>query len=308
MSTSTSEGTPPKNPTPIAVEFGVVAAILAGLYMWNRIVRETTTALLGDASAGGFLVNGLVTGGLLVAGLVGFAAAYVSARDVEVGRSLPSRADLPLVAAAVLVPAALVGLTKLVGTLTGVHYNALTRTAVAADPALRPILVVTGLGLAVSVPVLVVVCQVLVQGSFDRVVGRNAGVGLTTLVAGVALLGATGGLDAVPDRGKLFATILLAAGLGVAVYGHERLERDRFRYLAYVPTAVVAALVVFSVVAEIGSVAGGLFVVTQLAVFAVAAYTYDRTESLLVPAAAYLSLLVANRLVVVGLEAGMQSW
>ncbi len=308
MSTSTSRGSPVEDPAPVALEFGVVAAMLVGLFMWQRVVRESMSAVVGDAVPGGLVVHGLVHGGLLVAGLVGFAAVYVRARDVDVGRSLPARSTLPLVVGAVLVPAALVGLTKLVGTLTGVQYNALTLTSVAADAPLRPILVVTGVGLAVSVPVLVVVCQVLVQGSFGRVVGRDAAVGLTTLVAGVALVDATGGLNAIPDRGRLFATVLLAAGLGVAVVGHERFDGDGLRYLAYVPAGVVAALVVFSVVAEIGSLAGALFVTTQLAVFAVAAYTYDRTDSLLVPALAYLSLILANRLVVVGLEAGMRSW
>lgn len=308
MSTATARESRIDDPTPVAREFGVAAALLVGLYVWQRVVGEAMTAVVGDAVPGGLAVHGLVHGSLLVGGLVGFAAAYVRARDIEVGRSLPSRGELPLVALALLVPAALVAVTKLVGTVTGVQYNALTRTAVAADPALRPILVVTGVGLAVSVPVLVVVCQVLVQGSFRRVVGRDAAVGLTTLVAGVALVDATGGLNPIPDQGRLAATVLLAAGLAVAVVGHERLDGDGLRYLAAVPAGVVAALVLFAVVAEIGSLAGALFVTTQLAVFAVAAYTYDRTDSLLGPAVAYTTLIVANRLVVVGLEAGLQSW
>jgi hypothetical protein len=67
-------------------------------------------------------------------------------------------------------------------------------------------------------------------------------------------------------------------------------------------------LVMVTVVLEIGAMAAARFVGTHLAVVALAAYTYDRTGSLLVRAVAYLTLMVANRAVVVAVEAGMQRW
>lgn len=75
-----------------------------------------------------------------------------------------------------------------------------------------------------------------------------------------------------------------------------------------VPAALFAALVVLSGVAAVGSVAGGLFALTHLAVLGLAAATYERTGSVAVPAVAYATLLLANRLVVFLFEAGLQSW
>ena len=63
-----------------------------------------------------------------------------------------------------------------------------------------------------------------------------------------------------------------------------------------------------TVVLEIGSMAAAHFVGTDLAVVALAASTDDRTGSLLVSAVAYLTLMVANRAVVVAFVAGMQRW
>jgi len=83
---------------------------------------------------------------------------------------------------------------------------------------------------------------------------------------------------------------------------------DRLRYLTYAPVLLVTAVIVLSGVAEIESVAGGLFVTTHLAVLGIAAYAYERTNSVLVPALAYTSLLLANTTVMFVFEAGMQSW
>lgn len=256
----------------------------------------------------GLLATGLVTGGLFIAGLVLFTRTYAAAREIDVGWSLPSRAQLPLVGVAVVAPLALVGLTKLVGSVIGVPYNSLTKTAVAADAPAGPILLLTGLSVLLTVPVLVVVCQVLVQGSFERVVEDDTAIGLTTLLTGFVMVSNTGGLTIVPDEGKLVGAVLFALVLGLAVYVDDRYPRDRLRYLAYVPLLLVTTFVVVAGLAELGSIAGALFAATHLAVFAVAAGTYDRTGSLLVPAIAYTTLILANRAVVVLFEAGMQSW
>ena len=46
----------------------------------------------------------------------------------------------------------------------------------------------------------------------------------------------------------------------------------------------------------------------RLAVLGIAAYAYDRTESLLVPALTYAAFLATSEAVVFLLEAGVQHW
>jgi len=287
---------------PLAVEFGLVTTALVGLYLWQQFV-----AIVGS-SPGGVLVGGLVSGGLLLMGVLLFAGAYAAVRDIDPGLAVPTRADRAAVAAAALTPLVLVALTKLVGVATGVPYNALTKTAVAADPSLLPVLLLAGLSLVVGVPSLVVICQVIVQGSVGRVVDGDAAIVLTTLVTGFVLVGSVGRLMTVPDRGKLAGSIAFVLLLGVALFANARVGRDWMRWLAAAPAVAFAALVVLSGVAGVDSVAGGLFAVTQFATLGVAAYAYDRTDSLLVPALAYASYLLTTRAVVVGFEAGMRSW
>ena len=294
---------------PLAVEFGIVTATLACVSLSVRLVPGALSSVFESPSAfDGLLVGGLVNGGLLLAVLVVFAGAYVRVRDIDVGLTLPTASDLPAAAVAVLTPLALVGLTKLVGVATGVPYNALTKSSVAPDAPLRPILRVSGLGLLVGVPTRAVLCQVLVQGSFERVVDGDGAVALTTLLTGFLLVSDAGGLTTVPDRGKLAGAVVFAFLLGVALLVNERADRDWVRVLAAVPAAAFVALVVLSGIAGVGSVAAALFALATLATLGVAAATYHRTRSLLVPALAYASLLFADRAVVIVFEAGMRSW
>ena len=293
---------------PILVEFGLVTVLLAGVFLWQRVVIAQAALLGLLPSADSLLLTGLISGGLLIGGVVGLAVAYVSGRDLDVGLSRPTRADLPLVALASVGPIAFVGLTKLVGTETGVPYNSLTMTFYAADAPLVPVATVAGLGLLVGVPTLVVVCQVFVQESFIQVVEDDVAIVLTMLVAGFLVGSSTGGFSVAPELGRLVGAGAGVIALGVAVYGREQVAHDGLRYLTYVPTVAVAGVIVISGLAEIGSVAGGLFAATHLAVLGIAAYTYDRTDSLVVPALAYGCLSASNTLVVYLFEAGMQSW
>lgn len=306
MSLQNRVGPPIRSSRRIAREFGLVIAMLAGLYLWRQLVTEALS--VAGLASGGVFVTGLVSGGILLAGLVALVGAYAAVRNIDFGLALPSTADLPAVALAVLIPVALVALTKLAGVATGVPYNSLTKTAVAADAPLLPVLRIAVIGLLVGVPALVVVCQVLIQGSFEQVVGGDAAILLTTVVTGFVMVSNTGGLTTVPDLGKLLGAAVFALLLGVGLFVDERADHDWLRWLGYAPVLVFAAIVVLSGIAAVESVAGGLFAATQLAVLGVAAVTYDRTESLLVPALAYASLLLANRVVVVVFEAGMQSW
>lgn len=294
---------------PIAAEFALVTAALVGFVLWRHAVTASLSAVFdAPPSPGGLLVHGVGHGGLLVAGLAAFAGAYAAVRDILVGLTLPSRADYGVVGATVVVPLALVGLTKLVGVLTDVPYNSLTKTSYAADAPLPPVLLVAGLSLLVGVPALVVVGQILVQGSFEQTVGDSEAIVWTTLVTGFVMTSSAGGLTTGPDTGKLVGIALFSLALAVALYAAEHVTRPRLRYLAYAPALLFVTLVAASGVAEIDSVAGCLFAATHLAVLGVAAYAYERTDSLLPSALAYASLSLANKFVVFVFEAGLQSW
>ena len=294
---------------PLATEFALAVAVIVGFYLWQRAV-PTAPSPMYDAIpfSGSLLVDGFVRSGLVLAGLCLLAGAYVSLRDIEVGTGFPSSDDLSLAGAAFVLPAVLVGFTKVVGDLTGVPYGSLTLTAVAADASVEPFLVVTGLGLFVGVPSYLLTCQVVVQGSFRNAVDGTAAVVLTTVVAGFLLTGGPGGLSPFPELGKLVGAVVFVLAVGVALFVPQRTSHRWLRFLAWAPVVVLVVISVLSGIAAVESVAGGLFVTTQIVVIGFAAYTYGRTETLLVPALAYLSLSLTSSAVVFVFEAGMKSW
>jgi hypothetical protein len=250
------------------------------------------------------LATGLVRGSLFIAGLVLFTKAYVGYREIQIQPVLPERAALPLVGAAGTVPLLLVCLTKVVGSVIGIPYTSLRATAVAADASTGSILLLLGLRVLLIVPVLVLVCQVLVQESFERVLDRDIAIGLTAVLTGFVMVSNTGGLTIVPDEGTLAGAVLFAIVLALALYVNDRNPRDQLRYLAYVPLILVTTTSVVVGISMLESIAGLLFTVTHYAVFAVAADSHDRNNSLLAPAVAYVMLVLANSVVMVIFEAG----
>ncbi|AUV83719.1 hypothetical protein C2R22_20425 [Salinigranum rubrum] len=287
--------------------FALLTAALAAVALWRYLVSRLLSAgVVPVPRSGGLAVDVLVTDGPFVVGVVAFAGAYAVGRDIDVGVTLPS--DAKTVGLAVTLPFALVGLTKLVGTLDGVPYNSLTKTAYAADAPVWPVITVTGLSLLVGVPVVVAVCQVLVQGSLRPAVDGDAALVLTTLVTAFVMVDTTGRLSSVPDVGKVVSVVAFTALLALGRYGHDRVAVDRVRSLAYLPVALFVCVVSLAGVAQVESVTGGLFALTQLATFGVAAYASDRTGSLLPPALAYACFWLANTAVVYGFEAGLQHW
>ena len=254
------------------------------------------------------VLSGLVSGGTLLFGLIGFAAVYSRFREIDVGLRLPSRKAAPLVGLAILTPISGVALTKLVGVVTGVPYNSLIKMSVAADGPALPVFFIAGLGLILGVPMVVVICHVFIQASFNQVISADTAIVLTTLVAGFVMVSNSGGIATVPDLGKLVGASAFTVSLGIAVYANERGDAYWLRYLGFAPVVVVSALIILAGIAAVETVAGGLFTVTQLAVLGIAAYTYDRTGSLLTPAIAYTALFLANRTVVFVFEAGLQGW
>lgn len=294
---------------PVVLEFGIVTALLAVVALWRALATDVVAVASEWVPSGaGVLSGGLVGGGVLLAGLAGVAAAYTRFRGVDVGTRLPSRDAAPMVGLAALTPVVGVSVSRLLAAVTGVPFTSLTKTSVAGDVPLAPLLVVAGLGVLVGVPALVLTCQVLVQASFGQVVGADTAVGLTTAVAGLALVSDTGGLAVAPAFGRLVGVVAVALALGLAASALGRFDDDRLRYLGTVPLVVVAASVALAGIVAVETLAGGAYAVTQLAVLGVAAYTYDRTRSLLVPALAYASLLLTTRAVVLAVETGVQGW
>ena len=290
---------------PIAVELAVIVAVVAGLSVWSRLARRTGRLFEFDLP----LVSSWVlwripdTDWIFLGGVVLFAAVYTDYRGIRRGLQLPTRNDLPLVVAAGATPVALAGVTKLVGDLTGVAYRSLTGTVVRAGLPLETVLELTAFQLLPSVPILVVVCQLLIQGSFGQVADDATAIVLTTVVAGF-LLSYPGSITVVREAGVVSA-VLFVGLLGWGRYASSRLPTDRRRLFAYLPLAVFVVGTVLSGIAEIGSVAEGLLDALHLTTFGIAAYSYDRTDSLVPPAIAYTSLALVNWGIVLVFEAQM---
>lgn len=298
---------------PLTAELAAAVAALVALSLWQHVARAYVVPAVGFAPGGpGFeavdslLVAGVVTGGILLGGAVAVVGAYVAVRDVDVGLALPAARRPAIVAVAA--PVALVAATKLVGVLTGTAYGTLLQRSYGAAATVEHFASMTALTLLVGVPALLLVCQVVVQGSVRRVVGGDAAVAVTTLLAGFLLVDATGGPSTVPDPGKVVGAALFVGALALALYGAEHVERPWLRYLAALPVVLLVGGTVVAGIAAVGTVSAVLFVGVKVAVLGVAAHSYERSGSLLAPALAYASFLATSEAVVFVLEAGVQGW
>jgi hypothetical protein len=294
---------------PVVAELAVVVCALVVLHLWRRVVTALQPRLLATVPDGTVApVGSVLVGGVLLAGVVAFGGVYARLRDIDAGLRPPTGTSWRLPALASLLPPTLVALTKAVGVATGVPYSTLTMSAYGAGVPAAAVLSLLGPGLLVGALSLTVVCQVLVQGTFARVVdGRRAAL-LTTVLGAVVLTSSTGGLTPVPDRGKLALAAVFVVTLALALYAVDEVAREWLQYLAYLPVSAVLGLVVLSWAGATDSIAELLFGTTHVAVLGLAAVGRERTDSLVVPAVAYLSLLLADEAVVVLFEAGTWSW
>lgn len=308
MATADSLSLPDRTDHPLATEFALVVAATIGFYLAFHSVTAATFRLLDLAALpGGLLVEGLLQGTVLLVVVGLLVGAYATRRGIEIGLTLPTREDLPAIVATVAVPVLLVGLTALVSVATGASYSSLANASYVPDVALWPVAVVVGLGLFVGVPSYLLFCQVLVQGSFERVLGGDVAVTLTTATTGFLLVGTGGGteLSPFPDRGRLVGAVLFVLAVGVALYGANRTDRRWVQYLSMVPALAFVVAVGVSATAAVASPTGALFAGTQLVVLGLAAVTYEQTDSLVVPAFAYLSFALAHDAVVFAFEMGL---
>ncbi len=292
---------------PLSVEFAVVIAIVGGVYLWDRLTQSLTapiTRVIGsELSLGGLPLPGVVTSSLFLVGLVVTAWLYTQHRAIDPGIQYPHTDDLPLVGMGIGLPVGMVGITLFVGRLTDVSYSSLTMTYYADPAAIWPILSLIGLGLAVGIPSLLVMCHIFIQASLNRALTGEQAVIATTFLAGFLLLSHSG-LSTVPDQGKLIGAILVVGGLATAVFATEHIDNRHLRLLAYLPLCLVISVIFVAAILEIGSAAEGLFTITNIGVIAVASYTYDRSRTLILPALTYSSLFIANATVVLLIEGG----
>lgn len=296
-----------------ATELAFVVAALVAAALWEHLARAFVIPGVGFGHGGygyavfdSILVTGVVTGGILLVGVAAVAGVYVTVRDVDVGGVRPT-GRVPTVAGAALAPVALVALTKLVAAGSGTTYGALFQRSYGAPAGVGMFVSTTVLMVFLLAPMLLLVCQVIVQGGLRRVVSDDVVVAATTLVTGFLLVDATGGLEMLPDPGKLVGAALFVVAVAVAQYGWERFERSGLRYLALVPAALLVALTVVTGIAGVETVPAALFLGVKVAVLGVAAYAYDRTGSLLTPALTYASFLATSEAVVYLFEAGVQN-
>lgn len=298
---------------PIAVELAVIVAMIAGLSFWPGLARQAVRVFDVDLPlVSSTLLNHafdvLVTGGIFLGGVVLFTAAYTDYRGMGRGLRLPARTHLPLVVATGATPVAFAGVTKLVADLTGVGYTSLTSIQFNPNTVVPILDVVLAFRVFLNVVTLVVVCHLLIQGSFRQATDDETAIVLTTVVAGFLLETSTSfGGGGVLRYGRLFGAVLFVGLLGWGFYVSSRLSTDRRRGFAYLPLAVFVVGTVLAGIAEIGSVAEGLFGTMHLATFGIAAYSYDRTSSVLPPALAYTGLSFATVGIDFVLESGLQS-
>jgi len=298
---------------PLATELLIVVAALLAVQLWTgtlwqRVVGPAVRNLpladaLGVDGLGAFLASSFVYSGLLVASVVVIAAVYVRARNVPVGTALPGRSDLAMVALAVATPLVLIGVTDLVGNVTSVPFKTLVLTAYAERASATFAAGTTLASVFVAVPLAVVLNQVLVQGSFRSITSSDTAIALTTLL-GAFVLGDQGLVGGIGETSKYVGVGLFAlASLAVHV-SRTRFDARWIWAVAAVPAVLFVVLSGVQWVASIDSIAAGLYGLANVATLGVAAYTYERTDSLLVPALAYASLLVASEAVVFLFEPG----
>lgn len=272
----------------------VAVALLAAVFAWEHVARATSHALPAVASGVGLLARGLLTTALFVGGVALLAAGYAAYRGVDVGLRWPSRDDAATVALAVVGPVVLVGATAALARVVSVPYGALAKAHYATTDALVPILAVAGLDLLVTVPGLLLVCQLLVQTPLREALDAREAAAATTLLAGVAVVSDTGGFALAPELGRLAGLVVLACLVALGSLANARLDAERGRALAALLLAVLAVAVGVSALHALADVAAGAYVLARVCVLAVAAVASERSDSLLAPALAYLAFALAE--------------
>jgi len=280
----------------LVVELAVILAVLVGIQVYvnllDSIVRPVkplaeTVGL--DRHFAGTAVRGL----LVLGGLGAFAAAFASARNSSIPRSIPSRDAVGLITLAsvagallalgTLLPAAIVygldpdhlvaGLAAVPGTLFG-------RTAIS---------------IAVFVGGMTILYHGLVQGALGHLFDRDRTVVATVLLSayvvtpqfGISAMPIHGGpwLTLTPER-TVVAVLCLVAAVA-SLYTYQAADDSRIQRVALLPVGLALVLAVVVLAVRITTPWDLLAVTTRIALVGVAAYASARSESLLGAAATY---------------------
>lgn len=285
-----------------ALEFGLLFGLVAAAMATQAATAWTVRSAhqyLPEALSSPYIVSYVA---VYVVGTALPALAYSRLRSVRLPRSLPTTSDLPVVVAAVLAPAVVVGIVALVGnalfdvTITetiGIVY------APAADPSYLlhragTLAVCGGLGLGLLV-------HGAAQGSLRDRIGPRHAVGVAAALGGVyyGVVTIAGNLLFSPaPLLTLLVVVAVAVGLGAGAGTLYRASVDDRR--ADTAENAVALLAVLAGIAFLLTgvdgrtdvLHGGLWMLA----FGVAALGYERTGSLLVPILAVAAFLFSLEL------------
>jgi len=279
------------------VELGVVATLLVGFQAYLVGLNNVLDPYFLDSD----ITLSLVRGMLSLAGMGALVAVYAVYRDHPLPVSLPDRPHGRLLggvvvatgtlAVAAFVPLAVqsgVGTSDLVSAVLGLPDLLLDRTLVR---------------LTVFVLGMVLLYHGLVQAGLQRVLDhdRDLTVAVTTLVGGYLVTPQFPSYGTFADapwlylwgaRAAVAAVFVLA--LGVTVYAERRTVDGRMRALAMLPVVVALALVALVLVTAVESPMGAVAVVPRIAVVGIAAYAYDRTESMVAPTLTYATFALVS--------------
>lgn len=280
-----------------AVELGIVIVLVVAFSAYTIALDMVLDPYFLDSDTALLIVRSA----LVLAGIGVLATSLAAWRGYSLSVSLPNRTDgrlLVTVMAGTAVLATLpftllvvrmdVGVGHITSTMSGLGGVFLTR------PLIRMTLFVAGM---------VLLYHGVVQGALQRVFGhdRDLAVVVTTLLGGymVAPTVVTYGTFATGPWLFLWGlraavAVLFVLALGVAVYATERGDDGRLHELAMLPVLATLVLTVFVLTIAAGSPTGVLVLVARASVVGVAAYAYNRTESIVSPALVYATYAVVS--------------
>ncbi|WP_436909317.1 hypothetical protein [Halosimplex marinum] len=285
---------------PLAREAAVAVAAFGAFVLWIHALWPVASTLrsvvrpgaLAETGLGSLAATALTNAAVVVAGTIVFTVAYARVRGRPLPLGSPDRADLPVVAAAVLAPVGVVAAVQLLAGATGTNLAALTGSSYAAGADPFTAGVVTALGLSFGLPAYVLVTHALVQRTLRSAASPAAAVGLTTLLVGT--VGPTDLVSAGLPLRVAVVTLLLIASIALPVYAADAFDRGWLSALSALPLAVFAAGALLQWVTGLDGVAGAALGLAEVGLVGISAYAYERTESLLPPALAYAAFVVAR--------------
>lgn len=304
-------------PTAIAIP---IAALLL-LPVWIQILGSAVNEFGGPLLA--FTHSHVGTVSVLFVFIATFFGLYLTVRPVDAFLRLPDRAGLRALGTGVLLLPVLVAIAALVARSQGVYFVTISEAPFPVLGSVDLWLVGTVGWLAIGVLTAVGAFHVVLQSEFRATTTPSLAVAVTT-AAGGSLFAVHGlsfgvlGPYGYPVAAEYLALLAAIAAIAIAVVGYDRAQRDWQRYAALVPLAVVAvgtALQFLGVVdngAFLGSpftwsvpgVATAVFALSQITVVGVAAYTYERTRSILAPVLIYATVYLAAAVAVLFVDVG----